>query len=369
MGNEQRKMMLEAFKEKIRPTSFLSSFFRMSDAWKSRTKTVEIDVVRGQELIAIDVTPYTDGFLNVQKKWTTKEYNPPSFNEYDSYNAQELLDRVPGNDPYSDQSDQIASLLARVTDDQVMCQDKIVRAMEKMASEVLFNGTITLVNDAQIDYHQRTELQRDATAAWGTGSEDIPKDLEDLATAIRKYGKVTMVDVVFGETAWQNFLNSDSMEKRFNYRRVDLNDIRPPVLNTEGAAFMGVVSVGAYQLRCWTYPQYYDVPTDEELGLPNGTIANAGSTGVPYVPANKVLGMGRNVDLRWVYGGIATIVGAADPRLAFLGLSRLPGMVVADFLPYVRVSPNGREILIGVESRPMPVPTQIDGFGWVNTQP
>lgn len=373
MGNEEIKTMVEAFKQKSRPTNFLSGLFKQSLAWQTRTRTIEMDVVRDNEKIAIDVTPYTNGHLNVQKRFTSAEYNPPTFNEYNSYDSEELEKRIAGQNPYEGAGNNgMAALIAMITDDQVRQQALILRAMEKMASDVLFSGKITLVNDAQIDYKQKSALQIDATAAWGGGSEVIPADLEGLATAIRKYGKATMEDLIFGETAWKNFILSTSMKERFNYRRVDLNEIKAPVRNTEGAAFHGIIAIGAYTLRCWTYPQYYGVPSDAEIGVPSGTIANAGTSGNPYVPLTKVLGVGRDIDLRWLYGGISTLIDKVDPRMKSLfGLTRLPGRVAADFLPYAQVSDSRSkpQIIVGVESRPMPVPTQIDGFGWLETNP
>jgi hypothetical protein len=369
MTELQRQIMLDAFKQKSPVTSFLSSFFLRADRWITDTEKVDIDIVRDNEKIAVDVTPFTSGRLNVKKRWTTKRYKPPMFNEYHSYNGKEFFDRLPGVDPYQPQ-DSIGALIAKVTDDQAALMDVIMRAIEKMASDVFFTGKIVLINDEEIDFKQKVSHQIDAIAAWDTSSAEIYNDLLGLANVLRENGKVTLTDLIFGENAWYNFSTDQSgtLEKIFNFRRVDLADIRMPVLNTEGAAFNGIISVGSYQIRCWTYPQSYEVPTDAEIGVDSGTIPNAGNR-VDYVPTDKVLGLGSGLDLRLVFGGIPLIVDRPDPRLEALGLSGFPTSMAMDFMPYAQVDRKENSMIVGVKSRPLTIPTQIDGFGWINTQP
>lgn len=368
MSELERQVMLEAFNQKSNPTLFLSSFFRQSPNYVVDTDKLEIDVVRDNEKIAIDVTPFTNGRLNVKKRFTTKRYKPPMFNEYHSYRGKEFFDRLPGVDPYQSQNS-MAALLAKITDDQVSMKDKILRAIEKMASDTFFTGKVTLISDEEIDYKQKSSHQIDATAAWDSGSQDIPTDLQGLADVIRQDGKTTLTDLIFGSNAWEDFLADTDMQARFNFRRVELADIQMPELNDQGAAFHGIITVGSYQVRCWTYPQFYDVPTDAEIGVDTGTIPNAGQTGVPYVPENLVLGLGRNLDLRLCFAGIPHIVNRPDPRLEALGIEGIPYAMARDFHPYALLDTRDECLKVGVKTRPLTVPTQIDGFGWINTQP
>jgi hypothetical protein len=362
-----RKAMLEAFEQKAPPTNFLSQFFRRSDMWVVDTDTVEIDIVRNNEKIAIDVTPHTAGRLNVKKRWTTKEYKPPMYDEYNSYNGKEFFNRLPGNHPYTS-VDAIGSLIARVTDDQTKLMETIIRAIEKMASDVFLTGKVVLVNDEEIDFKQKATHRINASAAWAGGSANIPADLEGMADVIRADGQTDMSDLIFGSGSWENFIADSSMQARFNYRRVELVDIGMPVLNTAGAAFHGIITVGSYQCRCWTYPQSYEVPTDAEIGVDSGTIPNAGSR-VAYIPDDKVIGLGRNLDLRMVFAGVPVIVERPDPRLEAFGISGFPSAMAQDFQPYVLLDKKETSLLVGVKSRPLTIPTQIDGWAVLDTNP
>ncbi len=366
MADLERQVMIELFEQKSPNTMFLSSFFRRDPMWVVDTNEVEMDVVRDNEKISIDVTPFTAGRLNVKKRWTTKKYKPPMHDEYHSYEGKEFLDRLPGVNPYAP-ANNVAALLGKITDDQASLQKKINRAIEKMASDVFFSGKIVTLSDEEIDFKMKASHQIDAVGAWNGGSADIPADLLGMAEVLRKDGKVTMTDLIFGSNAWENFLQDNSLTDRYNFRRVELVDISMPTLNTEGAAFHGIIAVGSYQVRCWTYPQFYDVPTDAEVGVDSGTITNAGQTSVAYVPEDLVLGIGTNVDLRMAFGGIPHIINRPDPRLEALGIDGIPYAMARDFHPYALLDKKENAMLVGVKSRPLTIPAQIDGFAFIDS--
>jgi hypothetical protein len=270
-------------------------------------------------------------------------------------------------DPFTN-PDYMAQFLALITDDQAKLAEKIMRAIELQASNALFTGTVPLINGETVDYKQKATHQIDAATAWSDTGADIPGDIEGAAQVNRQDGQVESKMIVFGETAWKNFLANEAMIARFNFRRVALADIRPPVMNTEGATFHGVFSVGPYEYEAWTYPQYYQTPTDSELDLPSGTITNPGEV-LPYVPPTKVLVMPRaeQIDLRLVWGGIPQLVDRVSPQLQALGLSRIPGTVRGDFVPYAKEDDKALCVIAGVRSAPLCVPTQIDGWSVIET--
>ena len=63
-----KKTMLEAFRQKRRPTMFLSGFFRSRPEYIFDTDTVEIDIKRNDEAVAVDVVKYTIGNRNKNKR-------------------------------------------------------------------------------------------------------------------------------------------------------------------------------------------------------------------------------------------------------------------------------------------------------------
>ena len=78
----EKRVMLEAFKQKANPTLFLSQWFRTTERDIFRSRKAVIDVKRNKEEIAIDVVRGTGGRLNNNKRFTTKEYRPPMYDEY-----------------------------------------------------------------------------------------------------------------------------------------------------------------------------------------------------------------------------------------------------------------------------------------------
>ena len=105
-----KRTMLEAFKQKAKPTLFLSSWFQTPPKNITNKKKVVIDVKRNEEMIAVDVIRSTGGNLNNSKRFTTKEYEPPMYDEYAVTTADELLDRLPGMTEYATVSEEFNAL-------------------------------------------------------------------------------------------------------------------------------------------------------------------------------------------------------------------------------------------------------------------
>lgn len=354
-----KKTMLEAFKQKKAPTMFLSSFFRTPPRNITRGKSVVIDVKRNDEAIAIDVVRGTNGRMNENKRFTTKEYTPPMYDEWSPFAEEELMNRGVGQTEYEDPAF-LAEFIARVTDDQVQNQETIMRAIEKQASDVMFTGTVVLINNDSLDYKQKATHNFTAANDWNLAG-GLP--LDDIQTAVnlnRKDGKVDSNITIMGEQAFKDFINNAQVQKFGDFRRIDRMTIVPPVMNTEGAAFQGEVSVGAYRVQIWTYPQFYLVP----LGF---GLANEGTL-VPYVPTDKVCVLSSTTRFDLVYAGIPALVDRVDPRLQAIGLTSVPTSIATDFHPYAHVDNTAVSVKTGVRSAPLCVPTQIDGYTVIDTR-
>lgn len=359
-----KRVMLDAFRQKANPTLFLSSWFRTPPQNITNKKKVVIDVKRNEEMIAVDVIRSTGGNFNNNKRFTTKEYEPPMYNEYASVMPEELLDRLPGMTEYSEIMN-AAQLLAIITDDQVELKDKILRAIEWQAANVLFTGTNILINNDTIDFKQKGTHSFNAATSWATAGSADP--IADLATALelnRKDGKVNSNIVVFGKQAWNDFLNIDSAKEKFNFRRVNLIDIGPPVFNELGATFHGMITVGSYEVQAWTYPQYYLVPSG--FSLPNqGTLQ-------PYVPTDLVLVIPSPELIRMdlVFAGIPDLTNRVDPVFASMfNVTSIPTLRAIDFHPYAFTDDKKLTMEYGVRSAPLCIPTQIDGYSVIDSRP
>ena len=87
------KMLVDVYRERTTPTSFLRSFFKVKEG---RTKEVSIEVQRGTEMIAVDVERGTEGNRNKFSKSTEKIFVPPYYREYFDATDLDLYDRMFG---------------------------------------------------------------------------------------------------------------------------------------------------------------------------------------------------------------------------------------------------------------------------------
>ena len=353
MSSFLRTSMAEVFKKKANPTMFLSSRFQTPERNIFPTVKVEMDIKRSGEPIAVDVVRGTGGRLNYNKTFSNKEYFPPVYDEYSNINQNEsLLYRLAGKTEYDDVT--MADIIDSITDDLVLLDDKIKRAEEYQAALVMFNDAqITLVNGDTIDFKQKATHRDTPSPVWSNASGDPDADLQAMCDINRKDGLGTSKDVIFGSTAWSLYQANAKIIAKTNFRRVDQINIRPPVLNSEGANFHGWITVGDYELRVWTYPQFYFVPTG--FSLPNE------GTKVPYVPASKVWVGSFEARFDLLYAGMEKLV-TADPRLAQIGISNIPVTTRGKRHIYGAVDKFGSNAVYGVKSSFVAVPTDIDSY-------
>ncbi len=361
----EKRVMLEVFRQAQAPTMFLSSWFRTSPRWMFQARKCVIDVVRNLEKYAIDVVRGAGGRLNKNKKFTTKEYTPPPYDEYSSVTWEELNERLPGQTEYTGDYANHVRLL--ISEDQVQLQQKIMRAIEVQAKQIFFDdGVVTLVNNDSLDYKQKGTHAFNAATKWSDSSATPWTDLENACELNRKDGKIQTGEfiAVMGKTAWANYLVRS--ESRNDVRNVRLADIDLPVPNTGGASFHGVVAAGSYRIQIWTYPQFYDVPSLAEIGV---TLTGAGTT-LPFVPVDHVLVIpaANEIDLRLVFAGIPELTPNVSAELRGMGFDRMPTSAAGDFHPYGFIDDKLRTMEIGVRSAPLCVPTQIDGFCVIDTE-
>ncbi len=346
-----RKAMVEAFKQKAKPTMFLSSKFQSPDRNKTDTTKIVIDVSREDEEYAIDVLRSTGGRGNIAKRFTTKEYVPPTYDEFSSFNENERLNRIIGRTEYDSES--IADVVAAITDDQVRLQNKINRAIEKQASDIMFTGTVPLHNHDTIDFKLKSTHIISPTVDWSNSAGVPVDDMADGARLNRKDSKNTTDHAIFGTTALKLLFNNDQYKEIANFRRADRINVRPPVTNAEGATFHGDISIEDWVIDIWTYPQFYKVP--EGFGLPNeGQL-------VPYVPEDKVFLGSYNARFDLYFAGIAKLV-QADSRLSGLGFAQIPQIMRGDFHPYANLDIEAVNVRYGIKSAPLCVPTDVDSY-------
>lgn len=349
------KSMLAAYKdaEMREATFFLSSFF--TEEKITRKLKVKYDVQRSTDHEAEDIpmAMVEEGQLNEADQFSSKEVEPPLYNEFVSLGAVELYARNAGNSQEVD-----PEIGGKILDAQLLCRRKIERRMERQASEILFNGgEISLSHpidgSTSIDFEHRAELDINAAAAWSTSTVDAIGDLSGAGDLIRQYSGLSPSDAIFGQSAWSWLQSNDEFQARMTH--VHRNDLvlELPQSKAQGGTYHGKLTVGSWVIRCWTY------------GNEGSTNPTAGTRSV-YVPDDMVAIIGEKARLVSAYGGVPVSMPAPGGNV--IG-DRLPTLVAGKIVPYVATSPRGLHVYAGCISRPVKIPIALDSWCTIDTNP
>ncbi len=243
------------YKEMPDVKNFLRSFF--PSVTKS-TKYVSIEVQRGFEKVAVDVLRGTEGNRNEFGKSTQKVFEPPFFKEYFDITQLDLYDVLMGQTDISEV--QYGEMVAETALHLKMLQNKIERAYEVMASQVLTRGIITTSAGDNIDFKRKALSLVDLSATPWTGAYDPYAQLGVGLDFLRQVGKAQggTYNLLCGSSALSALLGNATFLTRQNLFNMALDQVRPPQRESVGATLHGQISVGSYKVNLWAYPEFYD---------------------------------------------------------------------------------------------------------------
>ena len=355
----KRTGWVQLFTQMRNPNLFLSRMFTIKPGGSYNGDKVAIDIQRFDEDVAIAIKKCTGPNLNDFDEFVTKEFEPPAYGEAFPLDVCDLLNRMAGVDPHTAAYTGYASQMqAKMLLGFRLVNDMIIRSVELQASQILQTGILNLTDKAgnivyTVNFSPKATHFPTAGVPWATiATADPLADLGSLAKVIRANGKINPDKLIFGDTAFDNFLQNEKVLTRLDNRRMELGGIAPE-FEDSGATFQGFIWIGNYKFQMWSYP---DTFKDPQTG--NAT---------PYVDDNKVIMLSTRTRLDMTSAKVPLPLGP-DPRVASL----LPGRLVSrsagfDVTPNVYTTPNGKQIMGELESRPLLIPVQIDGYGCITT--
>lgn len=354
MSNDSTRRMIAAYIETAPAPMFLSGFFQSRPENFHNSEEVEIDVQRETEDVAIVIQDLKAGArLNESGKYTNKSFPPPTFLEEGVISAYDLTKRQPGEDPFQTLDFQ-ATATKKAFGIARKLENKVRRAVELEVAQVLTTGELTLIDSAGIalftlDFQPKSTHFATPTAWAADGSTGDPLlNLFDHAALLRRNGRKSPDRLVFGAGAWLRFMANAKVNAQLdNMGKQGFQSILPSIPNADGASFMGYIFVGNYRFEMWLYDGQYTHP----------------QTGVttPYIADNKVLMMSSKSRFDMTWGAIPRIGSVEQSAMPYLP-SRISGPGL-DLSPWAYRSADGRNLMIQVGSRPLPIPTEIDTFG------
>lgn len=352
MSDVTTKIMLKAYSQSIKPTMFFTGQF--NNVTFHNSEKVEIDIERDDEDVSIAVSDLSTGArLNSADVFTNKEFKPPIHKEKAVLNAFDLIKRNAGEDPYKDVDFQANAVLRGVKLGQKL-SPKIMRSVELQASQILTTGTVSLKDEVanviySISFSPKATHFPTVSTSWGTASATPIDDLLAVCEAIRDDGLVNADMLVFGQDAYEKFINDDTVKPKLDFTRLAGSGIVPMQRLGNGGTYRGTVEIGNYKLDMYTYNgRYKDPQTGNKI---------------KFLADDKVIirdSMGR---LDATFGGIPK-VGRPDPRVPSELFQRvtIEGSMF-DMQHWASILGNNDGLEVEVGTRPLLIPVAIDTFG------
>lgn len=248
--------MVAHFSDRRAPKAFFRSFFSETE---SNSRYVSITVERNKEKVAVDVVRGTGGNRNSISKSTQKVFDPANYDEY--FDATEL-------DCYEElyvsegsvSSISFGKFLLAASEKMEMMFDKVDRAYEVQASQALVDGIVVLKN-GNIDFKRKAAslVAYNAAHNWADNAIDPNTKLTEGAEFLNHTGKMigNVVNVVMGDLAYAAYLNNAKVQARALQVQWGMDALAPAIKDSVGRVYHGEISVGAYRMRIWTYPDTY----------------------------------------------------------------------------------------------------------------
>lgn len=274
------RTMLEAVEQMPTARRFLlNTFFNGGNPVTFPTKTVDIDIIKGQRKMAPFVHPRLPGSVSLREGFRTDTYSPPYIQPKRETTAELVLKRSAGDNPYSTRSplERAGQLLGKDLRD---LDEQIARREEWMCAQALTTGQVRVEGDGvddTIDFLMEADHKITlATDLWGTDEADPIANLRQWKRKIAKdSGRTANVAALSGE-ALDAFQSSAMVMKQLSTRRVDMGLIKPEAL-PDGVTYLGYLNDPGVDL--YGYDEWYLDDDDKERPMiPEGGLI-LGATG------------------------------------------------------------------------------------------
>lgn len=328
----------------LAPKSFLRSFFTQKT---TDTKYVSIEVMRGTEKVAVDVFRGGEGNRNTFSKSSEKIFMPPFFHEYLDMTEFDKYDVMFGESVGNVSVGTIDSTIGQALEKLVVLRQKIERAYELQASQVLTSGIVTVNSGDNIDYKRKAASMVVNTAGeyWKVATVDPREQLKSAANFLRTVGKANsgVFNVVLGQRALTDLLSNPFINNE-KIKDIKLIDLQMPQASATGQVLHGQLSAGSYIFNLWSYPENYD---------------NSVGVSTPYVDDDYVYVLpATGLNLVFAFAGVPAIV--KDTRNE--SFPELITSVAGDYVIGNYIDVAKKKHVFEIMSAGLAVPVSVDRF-------
>ncbi len=321
-------------------TFFRSTFFRHEETFV--TKNVDVDFVKGTRKVAPFVSRLIGGKIVPNTGYSTKTYTPPLVAPEKVTTVDDLLQRQPGENPYSGRTPAERAVV-KMAQDFTELRDQIARREELMCCQSIFTGTIPVIGDGVneiIDFgFTNKETITTATKKWTNAASDPIEDLKRWHETVQKTGFVNCDMCVMGSDVAKAFINHEKVMKQLDVKNYNLAVIQPKQL-PNGVTYIGTIheiGLDIYKYNEWYLDDWTAPETPEEK---------------PLVPVDTLALLSSTVNYSMYYGAITLIDEATG------NFRTVEGKYVAD--TWAKRKPARR--FLNLSSAPLCVPHDVDSW-------
>lgn len=344
MANEVNIYQPRYLAEVVRTAPPVRTFFKdtfFTNKKPFATERVDIDIVKGDRRMAAFVHPRSGGQVLGDKGFRTESYKPPLVNPYDITTADQLMNRLPGEDIYSGMTP-AQRAAQKVTDEYNRLNDATTRREEWMAVQAITTGQIPVVGEGVnevIDFGFTNKKTLTGTARWGQSAAKVLDNLDDWVSETLEKGFTNVDMAIFGKNALKAFLADENVQKQLDNRRVEMGLIHPKDL-PNGVRYIG--HLNKPNLDLYEYGEvYYDDWTDPTTPETK-----------PLVPVDIVVLISSNPGFMMAYG-LCTYLDDATQQWVTAQSDRV-------LRSYVEHHPDRR--MLELQAHPLPIPDKADSW-------
>lgn len=336
----ETRTMMPAIERMAPVHTFLKDTFFKNVATFPTTK-VDVDFKKGNRRLAPFVHPVIGGKVMEHQGYQTESYSPPLVSPDKVTTASELLNRLPGEDIYSQKTPEDRAI-ERLGLDLAELDETITRREEWMCAQALFKGKIPVVGEginAVIDFDFTNKEILSGTSLWSDTSSDPIAYIKEKHAHVQKTGFVNCDVAIMSYDVVAEFINHPKVKDVLDKTKMEYATIAPRQL-PNGTTYIGTINelgLDIYQYNAWYLDDWTDSKNPETLPLiPKGYF------GLFSTQANYSL----------VYAGVEV----ADEKTESISIvegARVP-------ISWVTKRPARR--IVNVSSKPLPIPHEVDSW-------
>ncbi len=281
MAEYTTREMLEAIQITPPVRNFLTRTFFPGEATHI-TEKVEFDVKKGKRIMAPFVSPRIGGKVITRQGYQTKEFTTPRIAPERVLSIDDISKRMAGEGIYSSKtpSEREDDLLAQ---DYKELDDSIVRRLEWMCRQVLFEGKLDVVDkeagvDLQVDYGFTNIIALTSDKYWSLPtSNPLPLLKQRRRKIIKETGKAPNI-LLFAANLIDTFIDNPFIQKNMDVRRMQNIEIHPQIVDDALTYYGKIAELG---LDIYSYDEYFLNDNGEEEGIiPEGACLMAHTSGI-----------------------------------------------------------------------------------------